>query len=281
MLKIPGRISAAVQSGQGLTEYTLLFCITVIVCYTGFALLFKTFELNVEKADAHKSPTLSILDNAAYAAMADQSKTLPPATVGEESVCLKDNGCLDIPIIKQQTLLQTSGRNGGELTLAYSGVLSQIAKKLNNNPNGNPKVAQLITHLANQGQQIGDGENNLTASCPAGHKCYLPINQLLDQVDSVHSVFTQFQITNTELDNYLSQNPQTLAPAILSVIHSQSANITKIANSYTSAKLMMYEDPSGNAPATQQWNITQNATVTPQDANTICKQKGIQGSCLK
>lgn len=301
------------KSGLSLIEYSLISALVLAVSVSGLVLvgnntnvLFSNLlkevqghSVAVAKAESTGMPSAqqaSVAKQDATTSSEVSSETEKPSATGSTqadmaTVCF-DKQCLQVPEIKSGTVATVNGALGGELTASFADVIQQIADAIQQDPNADPSLVNLITALAKQGHGIAGTQRDLMAKCPT-QACMgqlkeatllgMATNQEASDVDTlvgnVGKANTTFKATLTTLQNYLLKNPSSLPLHYSNLITQESNQIITIAGSI---QLNQEAIPDGIFTNTQTkgWDTNDAAVLTEQSANTICQSGGDTSRCV-
>ena len=248
-----------------------------------FGMVYKDMGKNITAAGGHVDP----LPTQSVAGGAGINNIIPPPGTHEEQICYGNGMCVNIPL-GEAARVQTLAGNGGDRTLANARVLRQIAEQLRAEDPNSP-LADLIEELANEGHEMGAGEQALAGFCPAGDTCgaasvdgqlsEVSISEATTRLNDMLSGLTgnqaEFNSLHTEINQYLANHPQALPPELASLVNHEAGEINTIANAidnHTSTDQIRADEYR-----TVSYEVDEGAELTRSDSNTICAVSG--GSC--
>lgn len=275
------------QSGQNLMEMSIVMsllacaCIGALLMVGGQAkkgildVIFGNVQesVRVSKAQSMLAPVY-VVDESRY----KQNKLLT------ESVCVNEKVCIDVPILSSQTITETSGGQGGQLTYELSMSLRQIAEQLANDPNVDPSFIAQISELANLGHMLSEGQMDAINLCKPGQSCSERVyTQLLSKLGNVQETLSSFQGKAAILHSGMQTS--TISPAIQTLIQKEVTNIAAIAKAYdpnavskdTSTESRLVQSSTPSSTGTVSSSSTPNSTMVG-DTLVINKLESFTGS---
>lgn len=276
-----------VSSGQSLTEYCFIGAL-ILVASIGILLAFGG-GFNTALASL-KGDLQSHINGAANANGGGQNpqpqvdpngpgQVIPPPQAGQNQFCTASGWCVNVPDTSNVNLAGTTGSLGGELSQQMADVIAQIALQLQQDPNTDPTLLNLVTQLANQGHTIGDEELRLANNCPVNSYCgsYEYIGVVSQNTQPIQDATTQFNTLHQQLQDYLATHPNALPPEMQNTINFEAAEIKNISSGFSNQWDPNWNIYDGNI---YNFNPPNGGLLTHQDANTICANGG-NGTCYQ
>jgi len=248
---------------------------------------------------APANPAGPVTGESAGGPVAGPGNVLPRPTAGQQRVCLENGWCANIPVVKEQTLTDTTGSLGVKLTYQFADVLSQIAEQVAAMPDADPGLVNLITVLANHGHTLGDKEAAVHGLCQPGQQCADPAaagnpdsgmqvnddsststnsTQVRSALQAIATQAGRFSAANDAVQSYLATHPNAIPPEMQSLLKFEATEILNIGNAYDPREL---KTALSNGAADVNWNYAYNPQITHQSANTICQNGGNQSKCIQ
>lgn len=283
------------QQGVTLVEYGLVGASLVVVGIAGLALLGKNANLALENFEKglHPKPAIALASSSETsgggAASSSSSgseggetggggtptSSTPSTSVGQtEKACFKNGLCINVPVVSSQTLDDTSGSMGSQLTSQFADTIMGIAEALKEQPNADSRLVELITTLANSGHSLGDTEGLAVSECPPGTQCTGNQTTLRNSLSLVISKDSIFSSDLQTLNGYVQNNPNAISPELMKIIQLEAGQITEIAQAYRGQP-----NPSEDGSYIQ-WSFSKNVEITHQSANAICGTGG-NSQCVR
>jgi hypothetical protein len=268
-------------------EYTIAGALVAAVSITALFLMSNKLDSMMENLLQSMRTQNSQVASAQAIATTLSPPTNPtaPATTPNgalDTACFQSGWCIQIPVVNNGTINNTSGANGGQMTHQFSDTIGQVAQHISTQPSADPELLNLITQLANLGHAIGNIEQGVVDLCPPGGSCVASAQGSVPTYEQIHQITgpnVEFQAAYDLLQGYLARNPDSLPPEIVSVIDLETQQIQTIAAAFDPSAVSYQVDPATGL-FTETWSIPPNAaTLTQQSANTICNSGG--GECIQ
>lgn len=279
----------AFANGLASTEYGLTLTLMGLTSLTALSLLGGNLAdvLNpLKNSGSQAQAAVSTSGGAAggsgsgTSAVTGPGSTLPKPATNQEQACFESGWCVNVPVVQAQSVASTTGSMGVKLTREFSNVIMQIAKQADALQNKDPQLVSLITQLANAGHKIGDAQEEVISICPSNTLCVTSNPMTLDlKLQGVGTQASSFESASRELQRYLDDHPASLPIEMQRIISMESDEILKIADAFDTNSDFGVDMQSTSL--TQSWQLSGDASLTHQSANTICENGGNQGQCKK
>ncbi len=274
-----------IASGQSLTEYCFIGAL-ILVASIGI-LLALGGNLNGALASL-KGDLQSHINGAANANGGGQNQqptidpngpgqVIPPPQAGQNQFCTASGWCVNVPDTSNVNLAGTTGSLGGEISQQMADVIAQIALQLQQDPNTDPALLNLVTQLANQGHAVGNAEVELATNCPLSTYCGTYVGTYSQNTSFIQDATNTFNTTHQQLQQYLATHPNALPIEMQNTIHFEVSEINSISSGFSNHWDERWQIYDGNV---YDFNPPNGGQLTHQSANTICSNGG-NGTCYQ
>lgn len=264
-----------ISPGQSLTEYSLVMGLVALACIGGVAVLATSIHQNMTEAVAqdlapiNNNPTVVSQNLAAPNTLvaAGQANTRQSGnnSLPVENLCISGI-CANFPIVNAQNdLVDVAAGEGADRLHQFSNTLNELADSIENMPDPDSALAEIIRDLAKSGHQMGDAQSKLiqykySYGMAPGH---------LEHRDGEQALNSNY----AKLQDYIKTHPNNLFSPLLPIIQSQVGQIQTLAKGVSFDSFSKGSIPrvatGANAPK-----------LTHQSSNTICRQQD-QSTCIR
>lgn len=265
-----------ISPGQSLMEYSLVMGLVALACIGGVAVLATSIQKNMTEAVAQDSapinnnPTVVSQNLAAPNTLvaAGQANTRQSGnnSLPVENLCLSGI-CANFPIVNAQNdLVDVAAGEGADRLHQFSNTLNELAESIENMPDPDSALAEIIRDLAKSGHQMGDAQSKLIQYKGNGYG--MPPGYL-DHINGERTLNENY----AKLTQYIEAHPNLATSGLVSIIQSQVGQIQTLSKGFTfqnhSRGAMPSVSSGKNAPK-----------LTHQSSNTICRQQD-RSTCIR
>jgi hypothetical protein len=173
--------------------------------------------------------------------------------------------CANFPVVDASNdKIDVVGGNGTERIYQFVQTLEELAKSIEEDPQGDPKLAKLIRETATSGHNLGKEQKN-------GSQCdFYCDNRWIKRYKSTVDGFEESKKT---LSLFLTSHPESVNDQVRDILNLQSNQIIVLSKLYKTEEVV-YKQPRTSPGGSQSTLLNPNPPkLIHQSANTICDQQ--------